>query len=74
MAIRVSLPCARCERNPTTAYARSGLHRGAFCYVYNALGTYLANLRDQEYVCSRCEKARSDDGMPAVEDAHEDTY
>jgi hypothetical protein len=74
LAIRVSLPCGSCGRNPTTAYARSGLHRGAFCYMYDALGTYLANLRDQGYICSRCEKARSNDGMSAVEDAEEDAH
>jgi hypothetical protein len=54
LAIRVSLPCARCSRNPMIAYARSGCHRGAFCYVYDAEANFLADLRHQEYVCSRC--------------------
>ncbi len=54
LAIRVSLSCARCGRNPTIAYARSGCHRGAFCYVYDAEANFLADLRNQEYVCSRC--------------------
>ncbi len=54
LAIRVSLTCARCGRNPTIAYARSGCHRGAFCYVYDAEANFLAGLRNQEYVCSRC--------------------
>lgn len=54
LAIRVSLPCARCSRNPMIAYARSGCHRGAFCYVYDAEANFLADLRNQEYVCSRC--------------------
>ena len=71
LAIRVSLPCARCGRNPTTTYARSGLHRGAFCYVYDFRGEYQANLRDQEYVCPRCEKAQSGDGTSPVEDAQD---
>jgi hypothetical protein len=55
LAIRVSLPCARCGRNPTITYARSGCHRGAFCYVYDTEANFLADLRNQEYVCSRCQ-------------------
>ncbi len=54
LAIRVSLPCARCDRNPIIAYARSGCHRGAFCYLYDAEANFLADLRNQEYVCSGC--------------------
>jgi hypothetical protein len=72
LAIRVSLPCARCGRNPMTAYARSGLHRGAFCYVYDALGNYQANLRDQEYVCPRCEKPHSGNGVAGDAQDQED--
>lgn len=72
LAIRVSLPCARCGRNPLTVFARSGLHRGAFCYVYDALGNSIANLRDQEYVCRRCEKAHSEDGTSVAEDGQQD--
>ena len=60
LAIRVSLPCARCGRNPMIAYARSGCHRGAFCYVYDAEGDFLADLRNQEYVCSRCQEKVSE--------------
>jgi hypothetical protein len=60
LAIRVSLPCARCSRNPMIAYARSGCLRGAFCYVYDAEGNFLADLRNQEYVCSRCQEKRSE--------------
>ncbi len=60
LAIRVSLPCARCGRNPTIAYARSGCHRGAFCYVYDAEANFLADLRNQEYVCSRCREKVSE--------------
>ena len=54
LAIRVSLPCSRCGRNPMIAFARSGCHRGAFCYIYDAEANFLADLRNQEYVCSRC--------------------
>ena len=60
LAIRVSLPCARCGRNPMIAYARSGCHRGAFCYVYDSEGNFLADLRNQEYVCSRCSEKGSE--------------
>ena len=68
LAIRVALPCARCGRNPTTVYARSGLHRGAFCYVYNFRGEYQANLRDQEYICPRCEKPHADGNAASEND------
>jgi hypothetical protein len=60
LAIRVSLLCARCGRNPMIVYARSGCHRGAFCYVYDAEGNFLADLRNQEYVCSRCQEKVSE--------------
>lgn len=60
LAIRVSLPCARCGRNPMIAFARSGCHRGAFCYVYDAEANFLADLRNQEYVCSRCSEKGSE--------------
>lgn len=60
LAIRVSLPCARCGRNPLIAYARSGCHRGAFCYVYDSEANFLADLRNQEYVCSRCSEKGSE--------------
>ena len=54
LAFRVSLPCARCVRNPTIAYVRSGYHRGAFCYLFDAEANFLADLRNQEYACSGC--------------------
>ena len=60
LAIRVSLPCGRYGRNPMIAYARSGCHRGAFCYVYDADRNFLADLRNQEYVCSKCREKRSE--------------
>ncbi len=56
LAIRVSLSCAKCGRNPIIAYACSGCHHGAFCYVYDAEANFLADLRNQEYICSRCQK------------------
>jgi hypothetical protein len=42
------------------AYARSGCHRGAFCYIYNAEANFLADLRNQEYLCSRCQEKASE--------------
>jgi len=60
LAIRVSLPCARCDRNPMIAYARSGCHRGAFCYSYDAEANFLADLRNQEYVCNGCREKGSE--------------
>jgi hypothetical protein len=31
----------------------SGLHRGAFCYVVDSEGKFLADLRDQVPTCTR---------------------
>jgi hypothetical protein len=59
LAIRISLLCSRCKRNPMTLFMRSGLHNGAFCYGYDFQGTYQANLRDQEYTCTRCEGGKT---------------
>ena len=55
LAIKVTLECARCGKNPTTVYARSGCHAGAFCYVYSESGEFQADLRNQEYVCDVCD-------------------
>lgn len=60
LAIRVFLPCAKCGKNPMIAFARSGCHRGAFCYVYDAFGTSKADLRNQEYVCPACNTRRAE--------------
>jgi hypothetical protein len=54
VAIKVTLLCRQCKSNPTTVYARSGCHAGAFCYVYNEDGQFQADLRNQEYVCDLC--------------------
>lgn len=51
-------PESKCQCT-NTVYARSGLHSGAWCYVYNVEGEYLANLRDQCYVCDNiCGKCK----------------
>lgn len=57
LASHVSLtcgPCLREKREPPyviEAWLGSGLHRGAWCYVFDREGNYLANLRDQEPIC-----------------------
>lgn len=43
----------------TTVYLGSGLHHGAWCYAYDEEGNYLANLRDQSYVCEQHERERA---------------
>jgi hypothetical protein len=53
--IKVRLPCshAGCRRT-ITVYAKPGCHRGAFCYVYDKDGNFLADLRDQSFDCGKC--------------------
>lgn len=51
LVIQVPLTCIYCEQNTTQVYVGSGLHNGAFCYVFDEEGNYQANLRDQDYVC-----------------------
>jgi hypothetical protein len=64
LAIRVSLPCAKCGRKPIIAYARSGCHRGAFCYVYDAEANFLAYLRNQEYISAADAERRCRNRLP----------
>jgi hypothetical protein len=52
------LPCARCGEDPQVALIGSGLHSGAWCYVYDEDGAYVGNLRDQEYICATCQDRR----------------
>lgn len=52
--IRLRLPCNRCHKSRKTVYARPGCHVGAFCYIYDRYGKFLADLRNQEFVCWRC--------------------
>lgn len=40
-----------CKRVSEPFYAGSGLHHGAWCYIYDFSGKYLANWRDQDWVC-----------------------
>jgi|GEM_PF-4821777 hypothetical protein len=54
IGLELFLLCARCHAHPTTVYMTSGLHAGAWPYARDVTGTYLANLRDEEYVCDAC--------------------
>lgn len=44
-------PCKKCGEKSDYHYAVSGLHSGAWCYLYTAGGKYLACMRDAEYHC-----------------------
>lgn len=48
--VRVRLPCAKCGRRKTH-YLSGGPHHGALCYVYDTNGSFLADLRNQQFVC-----------------------
>lgn len=54
IALELALDCASCHSNAKTVYMTSGLHAGAWPYARDITGKYLANLRDQEYVCKPC--------------------
>jgi hypothetical protein len=61
LSLELVLECegVLCRERPaprhTTVYVGSGLHSGAWCYVYDPkTGEYLANLRDQSYFCDEC--------------------
>ena len=40
-------------------YACPGCHLGAFCYVYDENGEFLADLRNQCYTCDKCRPAQA---------------
>lgn len=50
LRLEVELTCAKCPAT-ATLYAGSGLHSGAWPYIYSSAGSYLGCIRDQEYVC-----------------------
>jgi hypothetical protein len=53
LRVRVALTCPqRCGRRMSLTVV-SGLHRGAFCYVVDSEGKFLADLRDQVPTCTR---------------------
>lgn len=54
--------CRKCRRQSPVLFAVSGLHNGAWCYLYTQTGRYLANMRDDDYRCD-CE-AETPEEMP----------
>lgn len=52
-AVRARVVCHRGCGRGRTVYAVSGLHSGAWCYIYNLKGKYLGNMRDDVYNCGR---------------------
>lgn len=56
--IEVTCVCQYCHMAELTVYATSGLHSGAWCYVTDFDGKYLANLRDESYSCEACQEKR----------------
>lgn len=51
--IRVGIPCI-CGKETRIVWARSGLHTGAFCYVYDENCVFVADMRDQCLTCDDC--------------------
>lgn len=51
IVIRLELPCFKCGKLLSDILVRSGLNHGAFCYVCDEDGNYVANLRDQNVTC-----------------------
>jgi hypothetical protein len=47
-----------CGEVGSTVFLGQGLHAGAWVYAYDEEGNFLANLRDQEYVCPTCEQRK----------------
>lgn len=62
IGIKFKCYCQYCNKRYSIVYLGSGLHAGAFCYAYNKHGKYLANLRDQSYVCGNeeCKQKQSE--------------
>jgi hypothetical protein len=58
IALEIDLTCSQCEDTHETGYVISGCHYGAFCYVADEQGHFLADLRNQSFVCGDC--AQSD--------------
>lgn len=44
----------RCGKSKRKVYMTPGIHAGAWPYGMNIYGKYQLNIRDQEYVCSKC--------------------
>lgn len=53
LRLEVTLRC-RCGAESPPFYAGRGLHNGAWPYIYDKSGEYLACIRDQEWCCDTC--------------------
>lgn len=53
LRLEVTLRC-RCGAESPPFYAGRGLHNGAWPYIYDKSGEYLACIRDQEWCCDAC--------------------
>jgi hypothetical protein len=53
LRLEVTLRC-RCGAESPPFYAGRGLHNGAWPYIYDKSGEYLACIRDQEWRCGTC--------------------
>lgn len=59
LRIRVTLRCTICDGFPMQVLAGSGLHNGAWPYIYDDEGDMMGNIRDNEYQCETCQKERA---------------
>lgn len=59
LRIRVTMTCSLCGGHPQVYYAGSGLHSGAWPYIYTEDGQMLGNIRDAEYQCESCQKDKA---------------
>ncbi len=58
IALEVELTCNTCHTEKTLAYVGSGLHEGAFCYVFSYEGKFEADLRNDVFICEQCEREK----------------
>ncbi len=56
-AVRWRMPCHYCHKR-IVEYTHSGCHKGAYCYACDKSNNYLADLRNQCVVCSKCGKGK----------------
>ena len=56
-----TVKCGRCRKKETVLHCGSGLHSGAFCYVFDPeTGAYQANLRDENWICEECHQEKKE--------------
>lgn len=54
--IMVDFECAKCGRNPLVFLVGRGAP--GWCYIHDMDGHYLGDLRNQEYICSDCNRSK----------------